>query len=721
MASNAGGSTQSLTASRVEGLHALLSKLSPGDVKGGEPMSNEQLMRISDKLGDLLGDAPDGERRSERGELLNEEGLPIIDITEPVPALDEDSDAAQPSAPPLPLIPGHGPRALTPLSPEELAHDRAEIDSFFDLLEAEEAVEEVRNEEHDRQREREELERRKANAAKELERLRSAKAMQKKMGKALLRGLSEGPASQQPAPVLRMDPDGNKTTPEGATVKGKKVSFAQDIPGEEISTPRAANPASNSRPTDLGQPMKFKIVERNPTKPPPMPVVSVTSAADGDSDDESMVAPSDDGDEVLSTADSPPTSDHAADDSEGDLPEDPVEVDEIDFDDAMHQREIALAYYEKRATIGQEAARAMAAHSHEPVQHEWDQPDVPLDANLTQAGPRAASRFKASRVAQAYSTSVPRSTLSTSLGGSVLPGDVPTLRSAIRLGKLEDNGLVGGEEGESGSELEDDDDARAFMDAMRRGEITNAGAVANADALVAALTAAYGGSTPSESASGLSTAADTPVVSAPPSEAPLVTPEYAKPKASKFKLVRGLMPSVTPPVGVATPATDDARSSPKLPTSEAVFKRKTGTTVKSPSGFSVPAAAVPSATLSKPAASAPPPEIINSTYRQAQPHPTQMAVAGSLPPQPSSSVSSPTAQNLPLFPPPPPGAKMPSMIVDSPSFPRSSSSRPTRPPTVMSASVLERKASVSGTCSATEHGAGSGPQKKVSRFMAGRS
>ena len=31
----------------------------------------------------------------------------------------------------------------------------------------------------------------------------------------------------------------------------------------------------------------------------------------------------------------------------------------------QHQREIALAYFEKRNTIGADAARAMSAHSHD--------------------------------------------------------------------------------------------------------------------------------------------------------------------------------------------------------------------------------------------------------------------------------------------------------------------------------------------------------------------
>ena len=48
------------------------------------------------------------------------------------------------------------------------------------------------------------------------------------------------------------------------------------------------------------------------------------------------------------------------------------DVDGYDF--AQHQREIALAYYEKRATVGADALAAMRNHEHPEGEHEWDQP-----------------------------------------------------------------------------------------------------------------------------------------------------------------------------------------------------------------------------------------------------------------------------------------------------------------------------------------------------------
>lgn len=118
--------------------------------------------------------------------------------------------------------------------------------------------------------------------------------------------------------------------------------------------------------------------------------------------------------------------------------------------------------------------------------------DVPLEATL--AGPRpkpSQSKFRSERLAKAYGTRLPSSTLSTSLGTSVLPNSASALRGAVRMGRLEDGQLLGN----SDSEGEGEDDvarAREFVDALHRGEVTNAGAAENSDALIAALESAYG-------------------------------------------------------------------------------------------------------------------------------------------------------------------------------------------------------------------------------------
>lgn len=255
------------------------------------------------------------------------------------------------------------------LPDEERAREHAEMDRFFDMLEEEEDIEFARDAEREQQRAREEHERRKANAAKELERLRKAKEMQRRMGKALLGGLSEE------SPAIRVEPVVEPTVEKGSKA-GKKVAFAEGTSEKtDLSSP-------GFRAVHAGQPMKFQVVERRPTKPPQAASLPL-QAIEADSDDESapaspVPADSDDGGAIHSDHESPLTSEHELSDDE--LVEDPVLEDEFDIDEAAHQREVALAYYEKRVTLGQNAARAMSAHTHEPHEgetpgdHEWDQP-----------------------------------------------------------------------------------------------------------------------------------------------------------------------------------------------------------------------------------------------------------------------------------------------------------------------------------------------------------
>jgi hypothetical protein len=133
---------------------------------------------------------------------------------------------------------------------------------------------------------------------------------------------------------------------------------------------------------------------------------------------------------------------------------------EFDWDSAQHHREIALEYYKKRHAIGAEAAQAMASHTHD-------------DEECNQGRPKpSVSRFRADRMAMAYDKST-----STSLGPSVIPASrQKSLQEAIRLGKIENNHLVGGEEGESGSE---DEAVREVLELLSNGRIHNAGPVSN--------------------------------------------------------------------------------------------------------------------------------------------------------------------------------------------------------------------------------------------------
>ncbi len=279
---------------------------------------------------------------------------------------------------------------------------------------------------------------------------------------------------------------------------------------------------------------------------------------------------------------------------------------------------------------------------------------------------------------------MPSTTPSTSLGTSVLPSSSGALRRAVHTGRLEGDQLVGN--GDNDSEGEGDDEGedtrvRAFMDALRRGDVTNAGAAENADALIAALESAYGAPPRSPPASSAATTGPRPVPAPAPAPAPpTTTPTPARrQKDSKFKLAR----PVAPPRTLANhegprEGAEALRTAPRsLPTSETVLERK-------------------------PSAATPPP-----------------------PPPPA-----PAIVDSPSFPPPPAGAgagtTAPIAIIDSPSFPPPR--RPTRPPTVLPTSGLVRE-SPSGRGAAQQQqqqqpaeapAPGPGPGNKMSRFKVQR-
>src|SRR5712691_4104731 len=77
------------------------------------------------------------------------------------------------------------------LPPAERARNWAQMHRILDILEEEERIEEECNQARDREQRQEELERRKANAKAELDQLKAAKEMQKKMGKALLKNMAD--------------------------------------------------------------------------------------------------------------------------------------------------------------------------------------------------------------------------------------------------------------------------------------------------------------------------------------------------------------------------------------------------------------------------------------------------------------------------------------------------------------------------------------------------
>jgi hypothetical protein len=234
---------------------------------------------------------------------------------------------------------------------------RAKRDQILDQLEEEENQAGIAQ----RRREMEEREasfrKKKEDAVNEKERLKEARELQKKMGRALLLNVSkarEQERQEQAAQRLR-DEVADQDRKRSPTIKKKTVAFAErteQIDRSETDLDSASSTdwgdvtpgrlTQRKRPTLLAQalldihPMKLNVVERIPSSKPPY---SIRPGAD--SDDESE----------------PEHSPDASDTEEEDEPI--LETDEIDFDSAQHEREIALEYHAKRDAIGKEAAQAL--------------------------------------------------------------------------------------------------------------------------------------------------------------------------------------------------------------------------------------------------------------------------------------------------------------------------------------------------------------------------
>ncbi|TFY77194.1 hypothetical protein EWM64_g6819 [Hericium alpestre] len=719
----------------------------PSSGQQGSKITSEQAQRLSQKLDELLGDvagqAGPTQQRNDRGE-----GLPIVNISEPM---------TTPGAPPFdpgPAVEEPDVVPLRALSPQEKAQQRVQMERILDLLEAEEQGELARKEKLEHQRMKEEYEQRKSNTRKKLERLKAAKDMQKKMGKALLRNLSDAREREEKEREEKEKEEQLKRDLEAEASRKqkkptKKVSFAElphegkedkaPTAGPSKRCPRGGDASGRLHAQEQKATMKIDVVERF-LRPMKTKVMSPPPPGDESDDNVQLGLPvpvdSDEGEAIVSDHDSEhiPTSD--SDDEEPRSLDKPVVDEEFDFDTAQHHREIVLEYFKKRDSIGIDAARVMSAHSHEPMD-EWDQPEVPLEATLSSPHPKPPQSKFRSTVSQAYNTMLPSATPSTSLGGSVLPGTSSTLQSAMRIGKLEGDKLVGGEEGESGEE--DDDDVKEFMAALRKGEVTNAGAEQNAETLVAALMKAYTAPEKGEEAAKEVLEDQSKVEAASQTQAKAPAPVPTLSKASKFKLNR--FPATAPrspsdlPDSDPTPISNSVRSSPKLPTSNTVLKRKPGQPPRqAPSILFMPTHPQNCSVLSQAAAKPsripavvelppfrPPHAGAKSATSQASTLPA--GSSSSHPPALSPNfVASPSFSSMIVDSPsfcPPSSAKagqMPSMVVDSPSFQLPASSRPLRPPLVMSAAVRESTGPrAGGRTSAPE------PAKRASKFKAERS
>ncbi|EGN95528.1 hypothetical protein SERLA73DRAFT_186587 [Serpula lacrymans var. lacrymans S7.3] len=472
---------------------------------------------------------------------------------------------------------------LTSLSSLERDRIRAEQERLLDLLEEEETAASAVDDELQEEHRRNVLEKRKEDAKQETEKLKAAKEMQRKMGKALLKSLGEdtdkvtkpGKEAAVKAPLVGEESILSKPR--------KSVSFADTSPKDDEDVPdtiesvridepqvdwgditparlRSANSNAIVTKSQMGKlPMKMQVVERHQASP----AIEEEVDLDIDSDDESIPdspvpVDSDDGNVIGSDReDGALGKDSDADEDEGSDIE-PALEDEYDLDSARHQREIALDYYNKKNAIGKYATEAMVSHTHD--EDEWDQPEVPLEATL--AGPRpkpAMSRFKSDRLAS--SSAMRQPTLSTSLGSSVIPvASEKSLRGAVRTGKLVNEQLYGGEAGESGSE---DENIKKVLELIKNGEVQNVGP----DFSTGPSSTVEETNLPSSHANPtlpLSTHSKaTPEIPSPPSI------PSTKSKPSKFKLARSLTrnsyaePSL--PIEPAAPVLQADRPPPSKP------------------------------------------------------------------------------------------------------------------------------------------------------------
>ncbi|OCB84324.1 hypothetical protein A7U60_g9004 [Sanghuangporus baumii] len=448
-------------------LQALISSLTPNDSSQAKRLSEEQADALSERLSHILGNVRDGPevKRNEKGEVLNEEGLPIIDITEP---LGDESHAFQS---PEAFLSEHDPPPSSTMSERDREQLRIRRDRILDILEEEERRESERDLERERKRQLEEVAQMDAGSKA------AAREMQKKMGKALLKNLAaQREKEEEERKKVQEATSAEPPSQNGsATCKKKKsVSFANvpDVDEEKPKPPVAWGDVSvaklksgvpkarlKSRSMD-SQPMKFEVVER-------IPGVEQKPVQERDSDDESNGETQDYG----SDGDTEKRIMHSFDDEYGSdehmKHSDDSDEDDFDFSQASVQREVALEYIRLRERVGAEARQVMTSHTYEP-ENEWDHPfqKVPLEASLaSEPSKNGVSRFKAER----QTSLIGSGDASVSLGASLLPEGRSTLQKTVRTGKLV-NGQLTGDEG-SDSELEEGEreNVKRMIEALKQG------------------------------------------------------------------------------------------------------------------------------------------------------------------------------------------------------------------------------------------------------------
>ena len=253
---------------------------------------------------------------------------------------------------------------LASLSEAERQRLRAERDKILNILEEEEEHGEQRRPPALTQEQRAELLQKRKEAAKvEVEKLKKTKALQKKMGKALLRGLADDREKGEKA----------QTHASGQNVKkkgGKSVSFAEPPSHRDGQKPESTQTPPQRVRTKVGSiplvraaggqlPMKMHIIERFPgTSIDTQSATPIQVKVDNQLASPSVVNPT-------------PTGLDYTDRKEYELSQNAETELDTDTDRAQTKVEIATEYYTKRGMIGEQASKALASR---PRHDEWNQP-----------------------------------------------------------------------------------------------------------------------------------------------------------------------------------------------------------------------------------------------------------------------------------------------------------------------------------------------------------
>ena len=511
---------------------------------------------------------------------MNEEGLPIIDITEPLN--EKPSQSTEPPLPPAttieePFIP------LSSLPPSARARRNDQVKRILDYLEEEEHQEELKEKQREFQDRNDMLQKQKLLDEKEKANIKATKELQKKMGRALLQNIGKAKEKERQEQEAQRLLDEAADKNRSPSLKKKTVAFVDTLDNSKDDTIETPEPSdapdwgdvtlarlrASKRPTLLSQslldkhPMKMSVVERFPSGLPTLPNSPHPRQNFADSDDESDPAPESDSSDTVAGDE---------DDSES-----IVEQDEVDIDFAQHQRQIALEYHDKRSRFGQDAAEAIMNPSFTddaPLVKKQQNFLFNFSSNLVllslqeptpgatrESSKPVVSHFRANRIASSYNASMP--TASTSLGASIVPASSSrTIQHALRMGTLDPDGrLVGGE---VDSASEDEDPAlQEVLELLKKGEVYNLGPDGN-----------YIHTIPPPSAPTPTSTATPSPMQQEPSATKFLPPPSRRSQTSKFKASRPSDPIPIPtpsPISVyeslspsPTPISHDPRSSPKL-------------------------------------------------------------------------------------------------------------------------------------------------------------